>query len=228
MDRAWMPDPFGRYDYRWWNGSEWTNQVSKMGVVSEDAPVPAPPSGDSSQPHSAATGMGGDGVQWKPPRPTVRLGAGLLAGGGLVVALGTFLTWFTIEGISFNGYRETLDGNVNNPFGTDDVVGAGSGYLLFGLIQIGLGVTLFLKGRILPIAIVGVVLTAMSFIGPMQLMSDLDKAEDFWGEALETGSGLVIIWLGAAVSLGGAITALSRRRRWPNSTGNQRASAPGP
>ena len=25
---AWHPDPSGRFHYRWWDGSEWTSQVS--------------------------------------------------------------------------------------------------------------------------------------------------------------------------------------------------------
>jgi hypothetical protein len=28
---AWHPDPSGRFHYRWWNGSEWTSQVSTDG-----------------------------------------------------------------------------------------------------------------------------------------------------------------------------------------------------
>jgi hypothetical protein len=28
---AWHPDPSGRFHYRWWDGSEWTSQVSSDG-----------------------------------------------------------------------------------------------------------------------------------------------------------------------------------------------------
>ncbi len=28
---AWHPDPSGRFQYRWWNGSEWTSQVATAG-----------------------------------------------------------------------------------------------------------------------------------------------------------------------------------------------------
>jgi hypothetical protein len=34
---GWRPDPLGRFDYRWWDGSDWTENVSKAGVVSVDA-----------------------------------------------------------------------------------------------------------------------------------------------------------------------------------------------
>jgi uncharacterized protein (AIM24 family) len=29
----WQPDPEGRYDYRWWDGQRWTDQVSHQGQV---------------------------------------------------------------------------------------------------------------------------------------------------------------------------------------------------
>jgi uncharacterized protein (AIM24 family) len=41
---SWQPDPEGRYEYRWWDGRRWTDQVSQRGQVSR-APMggaPAP------------------------------------------------------------------------------------------------------------------------------------------------------------------------------------------
>lgn len=49
MEPSWQPDPTGRHHYRWWDGAQWTDQVSDSGVVSTDppvmspAPVPEPP-----------------------------------------------------------------------------------------------------------------------------------------------------------------------------------------
>lgn len=40
---AWHPDPTGRHQYRYWDGSRWTDHVSDQGVTSTD-PVPAPTS----------------------------------------------------------------------------------------------------------------------------------------------------------------------------------------
>ena len=28
---GWLPDPEGRYEYRWWDGQSWTDQVSHQG-----------------------------------------------------------------------------------------------------------------------------------------------------------------------------------------------------
>jgi hypothetical protein len=33
---AWHPDPSGRHQYRWWDGTAWTHNVSDNGVVSQD------------------------------------------------------------------------------------------------------------------------------------------------------------------------------------------------
>ncbi len=36
----WYPDPSGRYEHRYWDGSKWTDNVSRAGVMYKDAPVP--------------------------------------------------------------------------------------------------------------------------------------------------------------------------------------------
>jgi uncharacterized protein (AIM24 family) len=65
---SWQPDPEGRYEYRWFDGQRWTDQVSHRGQVSR-APMgaPAAPSGygqpQAGQPQAAAVGgpPAGDG-----------------------------------------------------------------------------------------------------------------------------------------------------------------------
>jgi hypothetical protein len=47
--RAWLPDPTGKHDHRWWDGEQWTEHVADAGEAAVD-PVPAgqelpPPSG---------------------------------------------------------------------------------------------------------------------------------------------------------------------------------------
>ncbi len=39
---SWQPDPEGRYDYRWFDGQRWTDQVSRGGQVMQ-APLGPPP-----------------------------------------------------------------------------------------------------------------------------------------------------------------------------------------
>lgn len=33
---SWHPDPAGRFEFRWWDGAHWTDQVSRAGVQSTD------------------------------------------------------------------------------------------------------------------------------------------------------------------------------------------------
>ena len=43
---GWLPDPFGRHQYRWWDGARWTDQVADDGVAGldpADGPVVPPP-----------------------------------------------------------------------------------------------------------------------------------------------------------------------------------------
>jgi uncharacterized protein (AIM24 family) len=51
----WLPDPEGRYEYRWWDGQSWTDQVSQQGQVGR-----APLSGGAA-PQGAPQQGSGDG-----------------------------------------------------------------------------------------------------------------------------------------------------------------------
>jgi uncharacterized protein (AIM24 family) len=66
---SWQPDPEGRYEFRWWDGQHWTDQVSHQGQVGR-VPMGAPPQGHPTQaapqpggaPQPAAAGQpAGDG-----------------------------------------------------------------------------------------------------------------------------------------------------------------------
>lgn len=53
---AWHPDPTGRHELRYWDGSQWTDHVSDQGVQSTN---PLYPSGDAAAADSAASDTGG-------------------------------------------------------------------------------------------------------------------------------------------------------------------------
>jgi uncharacterized protein (AIM24 family) len=58
---SWRPDPEGRYEYRWFDGQRWTDQVSHRGQQSR-APLGAPPAPPPAGPQAAPVGQpGGDG-----------------------------------------------------------------------------------------------------------------------------------------------------------------------
>lgn len=64
MTGQWLPDPDGRYEYRWWDGQIWTDQVSSQGQV-----ITAP-----------LGGPGGPGPQTAPRPSAAPIGDGGFAG----------------------------------------------------------------------------------------------------------------------------------------------------
>lgn len=60
---AWRPDPFGRHELRYWDGSAWTQHVSDAGVQGSDEPVPNDPDAPPPPP-APATPTAGKG-SWK-------------------------------------------------------------------------------------------------------------------------------------------------------------------
>lgn len=50
---GWHPDPFGRFDHRYWDGERWTEHVATAGQQSTDPPIPGPPAG-AAEPASVA------------------------------------------------------------------------------------------------------------------------------------------------------------------------------
>ena len=44
---GWQPDPSGKHDHRYWDGSQWTDNVSDGGVASTDPYVAGDVTGDA-------------------------------------------------------------------------------------------------------------------------------------------------------------------------------------
>ncbi len=62
MSGQWLRDPEGRFEYRWWDGQRWTDQVSHQGQV-HTAPLGGPPAQPQppQQAPQAQAGQAGDG-----------------------------------------------------------------------------------------------------------------------------------------------------------------------
>ena len=60
MSGQWLRDPEGRFEYRWWDGQKWTDQVSHQGQV-HAAPLGAPPAQQQPAPPQPVTPPAGDG-----------------------------------------------------------------------------------------------------------------------------------------------------------------------
>lgn len=61
MSGQWLRDPEGRFEYRWWDGQKWTDQVSHQGQV-HAAPLGAPPVQQQPQPVTPSAGDGFTGI----------------------------------------------------------------------------------------------------------------------------------------------------------------------
>ncbi len=72
MEASWNPDPSGKHQFRYWNGSDWTEWVANDGVQAVD-PIVIPP------PPTATTTHASQAVSSSPPPPTASstLGPGL-------------------------------------------------------------------------------------------------------------------------------------------------------
>jgi len=56
--QEWLPDPEGRHELRWWDGTQWTEHVSDKGQQGTDPladAVPPPPPGSGSRRSGRAT-----------------------------------------------------------------------------------------------------------------------------------------------------------------------------
>jgi TM2 domain-containing membrane protein YozV len=104
---SWQPDPTGRHQYRYWDGSNWTENVSDDGVVATDSiqlpppGVPAPPYAGEQLKSKVAAGvlgilLGGFGVH----RFYLGfVGIGILQIVVTILTLGIGALWGFIEGI---------------------------------------------------------------------------------------------------------------------------------
>ena len=61
---GWHPDPTGRHQHRWWDGTQWTDQVADGGVTATDPMTPPPPGPALGQPPTAP-GPSRSGTNWR-------------------------------------------------------------------------------------------------------------------------------------------------------------------
>ena len=120
--------------------------------------------------------------------------------GAAVMIVGSFLTWFTIGGLDVNGFTD---------FGGEDR--DGPVFFGFAVILAAFGITTLAARRLLPIAILAVVLASFAAIFAFADYGDVSDLEDL-GFA-EAGPGLPVVIVGSLIALAGGIVALAKRRR---------------
>jgi hypothetical protein len=125
---AWLPDPSGRHELRWFDGTSFTDQVADAGVRSTDAggsppPPPPPASFEPAPPASFADNRLPIEVTKRPSRVPIILGVvGVLL---VVVALVAL-----VAGGGGSGGQGTFDGEVVDGEESSHTVSVGGGSVL--------------------------------------------------------------------------------------------------
>jgi len=129
----------------------------------------------------------------------------MLVGGGALVILGSFLTWFTILGTSYTG------------FSTDDSGGSKDGpiFLFLGVLVLAFGIAQLVARKVLALGILAIVVSALALLAALADLGDVSDAMDLAdsvGVDASSGPGLWIILIGALIALAGAIATVAKRR----------------
>jgi hypothetical protein len=109
---GWHPDPFQRHEYRYWDGVQWTDQVSNQGQTASDPPVESAPAAAAAAPTGPAVAEPAYGA---PPPPKKKMGGLLLLliGGGVALLVVIALVAFTLlsgdDGGGFSGDLASSD-----------------------------------------------------------------------------------------------------------------------
>ena len=168
------------------------------------APAPPPPPSYSMPPY----GVSGYPVMAsgsKPLRPAVTVGAALLVGGAALMILGSFLTWFTILGVSSSGFSS----------GDDDGSKDGPIFLVLGLLLLGFGIAQLAARKVLAIGILAIIVAVSGLFAVLFDLSDVSDSVDLAdsiGIDASSGPGLWIILIGSMIALAGAIATVAKRR----------------
>ena len=169
------------------------------------APTAPPPPASYGGPAYGAAGFPLAGVPGsKLPRPAVTVGAGLLVVGGLLLIVGSFLTWFSVLGESYTGFSSGDGGTKDGPV-----------FLFLGVVVLAFGIVQLLARKVLAIGILAIVMSALALLAALADIGDvsdnMDLADSVGIEA-STGPGLWVILIGALIAMAGAIATVAKRR----------------
>jgi hypothetical protein len=102
---SWLPDPFGRYQYRYWDGTEWTNMVSTNGSQESDPHGLAP--SVNARPTPAAVESSGPRTK---PAWSTQVQA-LVFGGAALIVVGSLMPWVKASAGVFSATKNGIDGD---------------------------------------------------------------------------------------------------------------------
>jgi Protein of unknown function (DUF2510) len=106
---GWQPDPTGRFQYRYWDGTAWSQHVSTNGAQQSDplgaAPTPPASPGAWSQPTTPTSPISAGARQ---PSTPVKV---LVLAGASALVLGSLLPWVRATAGPFSATRNGIDGD---------------------------------------------------------------------------------------------------------------------
>jgi hypothetical protein len=123
-----------------------------------------------------------------------------MIGGAVLMVIGSFLTWFSIDGQDVTGFTELAGDERDGPV-----------FVGFGVILAAFGITTLAARRLLPIAILAVIFAGFGVIFSLADYSDISDFEEVG--LVEAGPGVPIVIIGSLIALAGGIVALAKRRR---------------
>ena len=126
-DAAWLPDPTGRFQYRYWDGSQWSAAVSRQGSQETDLLSSQPPPPQATPPPPPVGAVAPAPPPWPdstpgPPSPAwagatsapAEWSGGLRAGvllSAAVLLVGSCLTWVKATAGPFSATKGGLSGD---------------------------------------------------------------------------------------------------------------------
>jgi hypothetical protein len=206
----WYADPTGRHQYRYWNGTEWTDQVADNQVTSTDpptmpaadVPVSAPAAATSPPPAPGAAPVAPTLNQPNARPSSGPLGPVLALAGAVALAVGSFLDSASASGtgvFAFTVEESYMDGDGPLTLGAGIIVGV---------------LAILLLTRVLPrwagwiVAFFGAAgaLTAVADI--VDVTSNTEEIEAL-GATISVGPALWVCLAGGVIALaGGTLAAL--------------------
>jgi hypothetical protein len=190
---AWLPDPMGRYQHRYWDGAHWTDQVSTNGTLETD-PHGLAPSPASTTPDRPA-GWALARPDWSNP---IRLA---ILGGAALLILGSFLPWVEADAGFFSITKDGTDGDGVITL----VIGLAIAALFFAVKH-----PKAMTWLVISLAGVGTAIAAYDTIDISNKAEELTNSTSTIDISAAVGVGLWLTLAGGIVALIGGFMALSR------------------
>ena len=199
---SWYADPTGRHQYRYWDGTTWTDQVADDQQTSTDPPTMpdgmAPP---SAPPAAVTPGPVPAGATKRMAKPVFGWIAGL---GGIVLVVGAFL-----DSVTASAGEGVFDVSIEQSYMDGD-----------GPIELVIGVAIIVLSALLAFGVLprwgGWIVLAAGLVGALVAVADvidvqdkLDQVEAIGGSG-SVGPALWVCLVGGVIAAaGGALAAVS-------------------